>query len=185
MSKEKVNRGIWKPYEEEILIAHVIEHGLKNIKNVTGLDRSERSCKRRWNKQLKQRMNLDPFTPEEVAKIIELHAKLGNNLTQIAEEIPGRSFEDIRNLCRSLDFQIKLTLSSQQQVYVSQAASNPDTTGQSSIPQVPSPTSITSQQGSNNSGVSGDASMLSLNEQVDSYSTDEDSLYGAAKRFLK
>ncbi|CAL0307485.1 unnamed protein product [Lupinus luteus] len=127
----------------------------------------------------------------------------------LLDTMPGRTHEDIRKLFK-LDY-FKRKLAETKQHDVSKAAGNPDTTGKNNnlaqgsgssqlptvhpnpdmmqyntnIPRLPPPTGITSEQGSNSSGVYGDFSLLSLNEQMDSNSTDEDSLYGAAKRFLK
>ncbi|KAL6321403.1 hypothetical protein AAG906_016501 [Vitis piasezkii] len=48
-----------------------------------GLDRSPKSCRLRWNSQLKLGINQKPFPEEEEATIIKLQKQHGNNLVNL------------------------------------------------------------------------------------------------------
>ncbi|KAE9614888.1 putative transcription factor MYB-HB-like family [Lupinus albus] len=87
MSKGETYKGRWKPEEDEILIAYVNKHGLNDIQNITGLNRSKESCKIRWTNYLNPRLNMVPFTPQEELQIINLHSRFGAKWNLIASEV--------------------------------------------------------------------------------------------------
>ncbi|KAK7276621.1 hypothetical protein RIF29_17764 [Crotalaria pallida] len=144
--EEGVIKGRWTSAEDAILTEYLKKHGLgdwkslkklgegdwKSVQKMTGLKRTRNSCWWRWNKYLKPGLKKGPITQEEEDRILELHATMGDNYSQIAELIPGRGSHEIRAFLKSPKMQRKLAERSQNQVDVSQAANNPDTTEKSS-----------------------------------------------------
>ncbi|KAL2494209.1 transcription factor MYB [Forsythia ovata] len=64
---------------------------------VSGLVRSGKSYRLRWVNYLKPGVKRGNYSKEEADLIIELHAKLGNKWPAIAEKLPGRTDNDIKN----------------------------------------------------------------------------------------
>ncbi|KAL9270491.1 Transcription factor MYB65-like protein [Drosera capensis] len=95
-----LNKGPWTSREDELLEEYVCLHGEGNwnaIQARTGLARSGKSCRLRWTNHLRPGLKREPITSEEEALIVELHAKMGNKWARIAEELPGRTDNEIKN----------------------------------------------------------------------------------------
>ncbi|KAL9263821.1 Transcription factor MYB33-like protein [Drosera capensis] len=95
-----LKKGPWTSCEDELLEEYVCLHGEGNwnaIQAHTVLARSGKSCRLRWINHLRQGLKREPITAEEEALIVELHAKKGNKWARIAEELPGRTDNKIKN----------------------------------------------------------------------------------------
>ncbi|KAH9292317.1 hypothetical protein KI387_042493 [Taxus chinensis] len=66
-----------------------------------GLNRSGSSCRLRWVNYLCPHLKRTDFTPEEERMIIELHARWGNRWSRIAQCLPGRTDNAIKNFFRT------------------------------------------------------------------------------------
>ncbi|GLJ17252.1 hypothetical protein SUGI_0299300 [Cryptomeria japonica] len=73
----------------------------KSISHCTGLQRSGKSCRLRWVNHLRPDLKRSNITSEEERLIFDLHARWGTRWSQIAERIPGRTDNEIKNYCRT------------------------------------------------------------------------------------
>ncbi|KAJ8450563.1 hypothetical protein Cgig2_020200 [Carnegiea gigantea] len=95
-----LKKGPWTSAEDAILVDYVTKHGEGNwnaVQKHSGLSRCGKSCRLRWANHLRPDLKKGAFTPEEEARIIELHAKLGNKWARMAAELPGRTDNEIKN----------------------------------------------------------------------------------------
>lgn len=63
--------------------------------------RSGKSCRLRWVKHLSPHVRSGPLTEEEQRKVIELQKVHGNKWSHIAQFLPGRSDNTIKNFWNS------------------------------------------------------------------------------------
>nr|QSD99697.1 MYB family transcription factor [Melilotus albus] len=80
----RLKKGPWSSDEDE---------KLRKI----GLPRCGKSCRLRWLNHLHPNLKKGSITEEEEQKIIELHARIGPRWAKIAQELPGRSDNEIKN----------------------------------------------------------------------------------------
>ncbi|XP_027368553.1 transcription factor MYB101-like [Abrus precatorius] len=100
IENEILKKGPWTAQEDEILAAYVTQHGVGNWNEVqrrTGLARCGKSCRLRWSNHLRPDLRKGSFSPEEQRKIVELHATMGNKWAKMAQELPGRTDNEIKN----------------------------------------------------------------------------------------
>jgi len=92
-------KGSWTREEDETIIKFVQENGTKNWTKLSSLlpGRIGKQCRERWRNHLDPEVNRDPWTNEEDAILIEMHESLGNQWVKIAEHIPGRSDNCVKN----------------------------------------------------------------------------------------
>ncbi|RHN39312.1 putative transcription factor MYB-HB-like family [Medicago truncatula] len=104
-SKEKVNRGLWSPEEDEKLIKYITTYGQdccwSSVPKLAGLQRCGKSCRLRWINYLRPDLKRGSFSYEEVAIIIELHSILGNRYIHYNS---SSSFPPMLFSCQSLPF---------------------------------------------------------------------------------
>jgi hypothetical protein len=89
----------WTPDEDELLRRFVEIHGLGNwsaiAQNIPG--RNGKQCRERWMNQLCPALNKDNWSPQEDAILVQQQRVFGNVWSQIAQFLPGRSPNSVKN----------------------------------------------------------------------------------------
>ncbi|KAL6181546.1 hypothetical protein ACLB2K_048201 [Fragaria x ananassa] len=95
-----VKKGTWTEEEDANIVAH---HGSKNgignwnsVPKKAGLNRCGKSCKPRWSNYLKADLKPETFTPQDEELIVRLHATIGSRWPIIAQQLPGRTDNDVK-----------------------------------------------------------------------------------------
>lgn len=95
-----LKKGPWTPEEDEKLVNYVQKHGHSSwtaLPKRAGLNRCGKSCRLRWTNYLRPDIKRGRFSPEEEQTILNLHAVLGNKWSTIANNLPGRTDNEIKN----------------------------------------------------------------------------------------
>ncbi|XP_010456465.1 PREDICTED: transcription repressor MYB6-like [Camelina sativa] len=95
-----LKKGPWTPDEDEKLVNYVQEHGHSSwraLPKLAGLNRCGKSCRLRWTNYLRPDIKRGRFSPDEEQTILNLHSVLGNKWSTIANQLPGRTDNEIKN----------------------------------------------------------------------------------------
>ncbi|KAL7091379.1 hypothetical protein ACP275_12G102000 [Erythranthe tilingii] len=98
--KVGLKKGVWTPEEDNKLFTYMQQHGHGNWRDLplkAGLRRCGKSCRLRWNNYLRPDIKRGEFSLKEEQTIIQLHALLGNRWSRIAQHLPKRTDNEIKN----------------------------------------------------------------------------------------
>lgn len=92
-------KGSWTREEDETIIKFVSEKGTKDWTKLAALlpGRIGKQCRERWRNHLDPDVNRSPWTDEEDQILIDMFEKIGSKWVKIAEYLPGRSDNAIKN----------------------------------------------------------------------------------------
>ncbi|KAA8531181.1 hypothetical protein F0562_005905 [Nyssa sinensis] len=99
-----LRRGPWTVEEDVTLINYITNHGegrWNSLSRCAGLKRTGKSCRLRWLNYLRPDVRRGNITLEEQLLILELHSRWGNRWSKIAQHLPGRTDNEIKNYWRT------------------------------------------------------------------------------------
>lgn len=104
MFAKKYTKKPWCPRDDAILMDTIDEIGRVNWNVIASRlpGRTGKQCRERYNNHLLGDIVKGHWTEEEEAIVISSHSRLGNQWANIARLLPGRSCNDVKNRCKSL-----------------------------------------------------------------------------------
>ncbi|XWS76689.1 hypothetical protein CRYUN_Cryun01aG0199200 [Craigia yunnanensis] len=99
-----VRKGPWTEEEDSMLKLYVNIHGegrWNSVARLSGLKRTGKSCRLRWLNYLRPEVRRGNISLEEQLLILELHSRWGNRWSKIAQHLPGRTDNEIKNYWRT------------------------------------------------------------------------------------
>lgn len=101
---EELRRGPWTVEEDSVLMNYISLHGegrWNSLARSAGLKRTGKSCRLRWLNYLRPDVRRGNITLEEQLLILQLHSRWGNRWSKIAQHLPGRTDNEIKNYWRT------------------------------------------------------------------------------------
>lgn len=96
-----LKKGPWTLEEDNAVLRAVLKVGVSNVKwSAVALlvpGRLGKQVRERWYNHLNPTLNKGPWTTKEDELLVGLQAKFGNKWVKIAEHLPGRSENGIKN----------------------------------------------------------------------------------------
>ncbi|OEL26671.1 Transcription factor MYB108 [Dichanthelium oligosanthes] len=99
-----LRRGPWTVEEDLLLVNYIAAHGegrWNALARCAGLRRTGKSCRLRWLNYLRPDLRRGNITAQEQLLILELHSRWGNRWSKIAQHLPGRTDNEIKNYWRT------------------------------------------------------------------------------------
>jgi hypothetical protein len=98
-SPAPVKKAKWMPEEDTLLSQAIKEHGMSNWTRVAQdlPGRNGKQCRERWMNQLCPSLSRDNWTQQEDAILLQQQRLSGNQWSQVAYFLPGRSANAVKN----------------------------------------------------------------------------------------
>jgi hypothetical protein len=92
-------KGSWTREEDMMIMQFVNEKGTKDWTKLATLlpGRIGKQCRERWRNHLDPGVNREPWTEQEDNILIDMYEKMGSKWVKIADHLPGRSDNAIKN----------------------------------------------------------------------------------------
>merc|ERR1711865_511996 len=106
---DDIKKGPWTEEEDETVRMGVRCADVESVRQIRWSDlatqvpgRTGKQVRERWYNHLDPSVNKGPWTAAEMLTLHEVHSRLGNQWSKIAEHLPGRTQNHIKNRWNSI-----------------------------------------------------------------------------------